>query len=148
MRAKFFVWALALAPLAGAAQDKPNDPCLIAYDAELLRIQGELVANRKGGGQEEDRKLMRMVHLQMKLAADKAEACQKEAKRVASGAPPPAPPGIKKQCNDRAGPKITELNRGYSGRQLGEGEMRAFREGQERIKEEIRECIRRGASPR
>jgi hypothetical protein len=139
---------LLLVLLADTALAQAKDPCINAYDAELARIQGELVANRKGGGQEEDRKLMRMVHLQIKLAADKAEACQKEAKRVASGAPLPAPPGIEKQCNDRAGPKITELNRSYSGRQLSESDMRAFRQSQERLQEEIRECIRRGASPR
>ena len=127
---------LLLLPFSGVALAQPN-PCELAYKAEVSRIENDARAKRKGLSPEADQSLTRGVQMQLKLAAAQAKQCQAEGRRGPS-------PGVEKQCNDQAAPKLASLNQSVSGRNLSNAEFKAFTDAQERIKDEIRECMRRG----
>ena len=127
--------SLLLLAFAGAAFAQ-LDPCDAAYKAEVSRIENEARVKRKGLSPEADQSLTRGVQMQIKLATAQAKQCRADGKRGPS-------PAVESRCNEQAAPKISSLNQSYSGRKLSNEEFKAFNDAQERIKDEIRECVSR-----
>ena len=128
---------LLLLPFSGPAYAQP-DPCATAYKAEVSRIENEARAKRKGQlSPEADQSVTRGVQMQLKLAAAQEKQCQAEARR-------PPSPAVEKQCNEQAAPKLASLRQSVAGRNPSTAEFKAFSDAQDRIKDEIRECMRRG----
>ena len=127
---------------SGAALAQPADPCMDAYNAEVIRIERDLRRQPNDGSAAAQQRIARMIASQVKLAAGRAKQCQGERNAIRPVAG--ARGNIESDCNAAAAPRVADLNRRYAGRALAEAEQRRYREEQERLQAAIRTCIERG----
>lgn len=134
--------SLLLLLCSGAALAQPGDPCLDAYNAEVIRIERDLRRQSSDGSAAAKQRIARMIDAQVKLAASRARQCQGERDTIRPVAGVRG--SIESDCNAAAAPRVADLNRRYAGRRLEEAEQRRYDEEQSRLKAGIRECIERG----
>ena len=127
-----------LAALAGALAAQPRDPCMEAYNAEVVRIEREAKARQQAGSDAEKQRRARAAESQTKAATKRAQQCQAEAKAAPAAAKPPA---TEAECNAQASERLAEIERRHAGggsaAQAGRGEEEL------KVRADLMECTRR-----
>ncbi len=138
---------LILAALAGAAAaQSPLDPCMKAYNDEVVAIEREAKAKQKVGSDKAKQRAASSAETRLEAAARRAKKCQedakaaKEAKDAVAVSRKPAPDS---ECKARVNARIAELEKRFAGGALDSAQQGLRREEEARLQAELNECGRR-----
>ena len=129
---------LLLAALTGsAAAQQPLDPCMKAYNDEVVAIEHEAKTKQNVGSEAAKQRAAAAGQARLEAAARRAKKCQEEAKAAPAVI---ATPMSEAECNAQASQRLAGIER----RHTGGPEAQAGRGGEEvQVSAERAECIRR-----
>lgn len=139
---------LVLAVLAGAASAQaPIDPCMKAYNDEVVAIEREAKARQETGSKAAKERAARGAETRIEVAARQAKKCQEEAKAVPAAVKLPA---TEAECNARASERMAGIEKRQGAAPPGAGPSPstgsagqvARAEEELRVRAELAECIR------
>jgi hypothetical protein len=140
---KTILWFLVFLSGAAAAQ-QPIDPCMKAYNDQVVAIEREAKARQKSGSEAAKQRAARTGEARAEAAARAAKKCQEEAKAKAAAVgetkPPPAD-----ECKMRINARMVELERRFSGAALDPAQQTVRRDEEIRLQAELNECHRQAA---
>jgi Skp family chaperone for outer membrane proteins len=129
---------VALAVLAGAAAaQQPLDPCMQAYNEEIVAIEREAKAKQSTGSAAAKQRAAGAGQSRLEAAARRAKECQAGAKAEAAASP--SKPASADECNARVNARIAELERRSASGAL---EQNLRRDEELRLRAELNECNR------
>ena len=131
---------LFLAAWCGSVAAQPLDPCMQAYNAEVVAIEREAKAKQGVGSDAAKRRGASSAETRLEAAAKRAKACQEEAKSKPgpiAQKPPPAD-----ECKARVNARIAELERRFTGNPLDPAQQTLRREEEIKLQAELNECHR------
>jgi hypothetical protein len=129
---------LLLVALTGPAAAQPLDPCMKAYNDEIVGIEREAKAKQNTGSEAAKQRAARAGQARVEAAAQRAKKCQAEARADPAAVKPAA---TEAECKARASERLGDIERRHSG---GGPAAQAGR-GQEElnVRAELMECSRR-----
>jgi len=128
---------LVLVVLAGAAHAQPRDPCMEAYNAEIVAIERGAKAGQNVGSDAAKQRAARGGETQVAAAAKRAKKCQEDAKAAGSAAPVD-------DCKARTSARAADIERRFGSDSLDPAQQSARHEEEIRLQAELNECRRRG----
>jgi len=129
--------------LSGAAAAQPAaDPCMKAYNDQVVGIEREAKARQKKGSESAKQRAARTGEARAEEAAQAAKKCQEEAKAKAAVEGASKPPAGD-DCKMRINARMLELERRFSGAALDPAQQTLRREEEIRLQAELNECQRR-----
>jgi hypothetical protein len=130
-----------------AAAQQPIDPCMQAYNDEVVAIEREAKAKQKTGSQAAKQRAARGGETRLEAAARNAKKCQEDAKAAKDARPAGAVavsnPPADGECKARVNARIAELQRRFDGAALDPAQQNLRREEEVKLQAELNECNRR-----
>jgi hypothetical protein len=128
---------LVVAGLAGGAGAQTRDPCMEAYNAEIVSIERGAKAGQNAGSNAAKQRAAVGGEAQLAAAARRAKKCQEDAK-AEGGAKPAAD-----DCRARTSGRAAEIERRFGSETLDPAQQSARREEEVRLQADLNECNRR-----
>ena len=132
-------WFLAL--LCGAAAAQPAaDPCMKAYNDQVVAIEREAKARQKSGSEAAKQRAARTGETRLEAAARQAKKCQEDAKAKDAAVGASKKPEPADECKVRMNARMLELERRFSGGALDPAQQTVRREEEIKLQAELNEC--------
>jgi hypothetical protein len=127
--------------LSGGVAAQAIDPCMKAYNDQVVAIERDAKARQKRGSEKAKQRAARSAEARQEAAARQAKKCQEDAKAKAAAVGASKPPA-EDDCKVRINARMVELERRFSGAALDPAQQTLRREEEMRLQAELNECHR------